>query len=79
MSILRCMPNSVGKKNIGPVSQWHELLGWFSPNSDTTEPENLSVIKIQLQLLWCHRAVRLLLGMCIFLQRTGPCIVFFFF
>ena len=61
MKLLQSIPNSVGPKG-GAFSQWHELLGWFSPSPDTPLNENLSLIKKQLYLLWSHRTVKLLLG-----------------
>uniref|UniRef100_A0A182WMD3 Ubiquitin-protein ligase E3B n=1 Tax=Anopheles minimus TaxID=112268 RepID=A0A182WMD3_9DIPT len=46
----------------GAFTQWHELLGWFSPGKDRLQHENLSLIKKQIHLLWNHRIVKLLLG-----------------
>lgn len=61
MKLLQSIPQSVGPKG-GTFSQWHELLGWFSPSPDTPLNENLSLIKKQLYLLWGHRTVKILLG-----------------
>lgn len=61
MKLLQSIPHSVGPKG-GTFSQWHELLGWFSPSPDAPLNENLSLIKRQLYLLWGHRTVKLLLG-----------------
>lgn len=61
MKLLQSIPNSVGPKG-GAFSQWHELLGWFSPSPDAPLNENLTLIKKQLYLLWSHRTVKLLLG-----------------
>lgn len=44
------------------MSQWHEVLGWYSPSPDAPPNENLSLIKKQIYLLWSHRIVKLLLG-----------------
>lgn len=63
MKLLQSIPHSVGPKG-GTFSQWHELLGWFSPSPDAPHNENLSLIKRQLYLLWGHRTVKLLLGNC---------------
>uniref|UniRef100_A0A182Y2X1 Ubiquitin-protein ligase E3B n=1 Tax=Anopheles stephensi TaxID=30069 RepID=A0A182Y2X1_ANOST len=46
----------------GAFTQWHELLGWFSPGKDRLQHENLPLIKKQIHLLWNHRIVKLLLG-----------------
>lgn len=62
MKLLQSIPHSVGPKG-GTFSQWHELLGWFSPSPDTSLNENLSLIKKQLYLLWGHRTIKILLGM----------------
>lgn len=61
MKLLQSIPNSVGPKG-GTFSQWHELLGWFSPSPDAPHSENLSLIKKQLYLLWGHRTVKILLS-----------------
>lgn len=61
MKLLQSIPNAVGPKG-GAFSQWHELLGWFSPSPDAPANENLSIIKKQLYLLWGHRTVKILLG-----------------
>lgn len=61
MKLLQSIPHSVGPKG-GTFSQWHELLGWFSPSPDAPHSENLSLIKKQLYLLWGHRTVKLLLS-----------------
>lgn len=66
MKLLQSIPNSVGPKG-GAFSQWHELLGWFSPSPDAPLNENLTLIKKQLYLLWSHRTARLLLGKIDFL------------
>lgn len=61
MRLLQSIPNSVGPKG-GTCSQWHELLGWFSPGPDAPINENLTQIKKQLYLLWSYRTVKMLLG-----------------
>lgn len=61
MKLLQSIPNAVGPKG-GAFSQWHELLGWFSPSPDAPANENLTIIKKQLYLLWGHRTVKILLG-----------------
>lgn len=61
MKLLQSIPNTVGPKG-GAVSQWHKLLGWFSPSPDAPQNENLTLIKKQAYLLWSHRIVKLLLG-----------------
>lgn len=60
--LLQSIPGTVGVKG-GSFSQWHELLGWYTPSPDgpTTEG-NLSLIKRQVHLLWNHRTVKILLG-----------------
>lgn len=65
MKLLQSIPNTVGPKG-GAVSQWHKLLGWFSPSPDAPQNENLSLIKKQIYLLWGHKIVKLLLGMVFF-------------
>lgn len=70
--LLESIPSSVGPKG-GAFSQWHELLGWFSPSPDAPLNENLTLIKKQLYLLWSHRTVKLLLG------ESLPLSSFFFF
>lgn len=60
-TLLQSIPHSVGRKS-GAFSQWHELLGWFSPSPDAPLNENLTSIKKQLYLLWGHRTVKILLG-----------------
>lgn len=60
--LLQSIPGSVGIKN-GGFSQWHELLGWYTPSPDAPAVEgNLSLIKRQVHLLWNHRTVKILLG-----------------
>lgn len=61
MRLLQSIPNTVGPKG-GSVSQWHKLLGWFSPSPDAPQNENLSLIKKQIYMLWSNRIVKLLLG-----------------
>ncbi|XP_037044995.1 ubiquitin-protein ligase E3B [Bradysia coprophila] len=60
LKLLQSIPNTVGPKG-GAVSQWHEVLGWYSPSPDAPPNENLSLIKKQIYLLWSHRIVKLLL------------------
>lgn len=62
--LLQSIPNTVGQKGggAGAVSQWHTLLGWFSPAPDAPQNENLALIKSQIYLLWSHRVVHQLLG-----------------
>ncbi|XP_062543372.1 ubiquitin-protein ligase E3B [Armigeres subalbatus] len=52
---------SVGQ-SAGTFTQWHELLGWFTPGKERLQNENLPLIKKQIHLLWNHRIVKLLLG-----------------
>ncbi|GAB0093851.1 ubiquitin-protein ligase E3B [Sergentomyia squamirostris] len=61
--LLHSIPASVGPKS-GAFTQWHELLGWFSPSGHdvVTATENLPAIKRQIHLLWSHRSVKILLG-----------------
>ncbi|XP_059616047.1 ubiquitin-protein ligase E3B [Phlebotomus argentipes] len=61
--LLQSIPASVGPKS-GAFTQWHELLGWFSPSGQdvATSTENLPAIKRQIHLLWSHRSVKILLG-----------------
>lgn len=59
MRLLQSIPNQVGRPS-GAVSQYHELLGWFSP-TDAPKNENLSLVKKQIFLLWSHRIVKQLL------------------
>lgn len=48
---------------VGGFSQWHELLGWYTPAPDAPSTEgNLSLIKRQVHLLWNHRTVKILMG-----------------
>lgn len=61
MRLLQGIPNSVGAKG-GTFSQWHELLGWFSPSPDAPANDNLTLIKKQLYLLWSHRTIKMLFG-----------------
>lgn len=58
--LLQSIPQLVGPKG-GAFSQWHELLGWFTPDAPTNEM-NLNLIKKQVHLLWNHRTVKILLG-----------------
>ncbi|XP_055603110.1 ubiquitin-protein ligase E3B [Uranotaenia lowii] len=59
--LLNGILSSVGHSG-GAFSQWHELLGWFTPGKERLQNENLSLIKKQIHLLWNHRIVKLLLG-----------------
>lgn len=60
--LLQSIPGSVGVKG-GSFSQWHELLGWYTPAPDGPTIEgNLNLIKRQVHLLWNHRAVKILFG-----------------
>lgn len=59
--LLNGILTSVGQSG-GAFSQWHELLGWFTPGKERLQNENLSLIKKQIHLLWNHRLVKLLLG-----------------
>lgn len=60
--LLQSIPGAVGVK-AGSFSQWHELLGWYTPTPDAPATEgNLSLIKRQVHLLWNHRTVKILLG-----------------
>jgi ubiquitin-protein ligase E3 B len=51
----------VGQRS-GTFSQWHELLGWYSPGPDLQHHENLPLIKKQVHLLWSPRTIKLLFG-----------------
>lgn len=59
--LFETIPDTVEQK--GTCSQWHELLGWYnaSKSSDTTY-ENLSLIKKQVNMLWGHKLIKILLG-----------------
>lgn len=46
----------------GTCTQWHELLGWFTPNAKEDVYENLSLIKKQVKLLWHLKITNILLG-----------------
>jgi ubiquitin-protein ligase E3 B len=59
--ILHCIPLTVGKSGTA-FTQWHELLGWFSPGPDLQHHENLPLIKKQVHLLWSHRNIKILFG-----------------
>uniref|UniRef100_A0A7G3B2A9 Putative ubiquitin-protein ligase e3b-like aedes albopictus n=1 Tax=Lutzomyia longipalpis TaxID=7200 RepID=A0A7G3B2A9_LUTLO len=59
--LLQSIPASVGPKS-GAFTQWHELLGWFSPSGQDVATDNLPAIKRQIHLLWSHRTVKILLG-----------------
>ncbi|KAL1381557.1 hypothetical protein pipiens_003410 [Culex pipiens pipiens] len=59
--LLNGILTSVGQSG-GAFSQWHELLGWFTPGKERLQNENLPLIKKQIHLLWNHRLVKLLLG-----------------
>lgn len=60
--LLQSIPGTVGVKG-GGFSQWHELLGWYTPSAKAPTPEgNLSLIKSQVHLLWNSRTVKILLG-----------------
>lgn len=60
--LLQSIPPTVGPKG-GSFSQWHELLGWYTPTADAPSTEgNLNLIKRQVHLLWNHRTVKILLG-----------------
>lgn len=60
--LFETIPDAVEQK--GTCSQWHELLGWYnnSNKSSDTAYENLSLIKKQVQMLWGHRLIKILLG-----------------
>lgn len=59
--LFETIPDAVEQK--GTCSQWHELLGWYNSNkSSDTAYENLSLIKRQVNMLWGHRLIKLLLG-----------------
>jgi ubiquitin-protein ligase E3 B len=59
--LFETIPDTVEQK--GTCSQWHELLGWYnaSKTSDTAY-ENLSLIKKQVNMLWGHKLIKILLG-----------------
>lgn len=59
--LFETIPDTVEQK--GTCSQWHELLGWYnaSKTSDTAY-ENLSMIKKQVNMLWGHKLIKILLG-----------------
>ncbi len=58
--LFETIPNTVEQK--GTCTQWHELLGWFTPNAKENVFENLSLIKRQVNLLWNHKLIKILLG-----------------
>lgn len=59
--LFETIPDAVEQK--GTCSQWHELLGWYNANkSSDTAYENLSLIKKQVNMLWGHRLIKILLG-----------------
>lgn len=60
--LFETIPDAVEQK--GTCSQWHELLGWYNATTKTSDTayENLSLIKKQVNLLWGHRVIKLLLG-----------------
>jgi ubiquitin-protein ligase E3 B len=60
--LFETIPDAVEQK--GTCSQWHELLGWYNATTKTSDTayENLSLIKKQVNLLWGHRLIKLLLG-----------------
>lgn len=43
-------------------TQWHELLGWHTPTTDSGQNQNVALVKQQFHLLWSHRSIKLLLG-----------------
>lgn len=59
-SLFETIPDTVEQR--GTCTQWHELLGWFTPNAKETVFENLSLIKRQVNLLWNHKLIKILLG-----------------
>lgn len=59
-SLFETIPDTVEQR--GACTQWHELLGWFTPTSDTSKYENLALIKKQVNLLWNTKLIKLLLG-----------------
>lgn len=59
--LFETIPDTVEQK--GTCSQWHELLGWYNANkSSDTAYENLSMIKKQVNMLWGHKLIKILLG-----------------
>ncbi|XP_055912122.1 ubiquitin-protein ligase E3B [Eupeodes corollae] len=58
--ILEKIPESVGTK--GVFSQWHDLLGWYTPSQDTAQNQNVPLLKKQFHMLWGHKCIKLLLG-----------------
>ncbi|XP_064107613.1 ubiquitin-protein ligase E3B-like isoform X2 [Macrobrachium nipponense] len=42
------------------LTQWHPVLGWFSRPLDQHLNESLSLVKTQLQLLWCGPLIKLM-------------------
>lgn len=65
--LLQSIPQTVGPKKGGAFSQWHELLGWYTPDSSQSSASvstetNLTLVKKQIHLLWNHRTVKLLMG-----------------
>lgn len=59
-SLFETIPDTVEQR--GACTQWHELLGWFTPNANENVYENLSLIKRQVNLLWSHKLIKILLG-----------------
>lgn len=59
--LFETIPDTVEQK--GTCSQWHELLGWYNASKSTeTAYENLSMIKKQVNMLWGHKLIKILLG-----------------
>ncbi|XP_017071877.1 ubiquitin-protein ligase E3B [Drosophila eugracilis] len=58
--LLQLIPNTVTTK--GVFTQWHELLGWYTPGPEPAQNQNVPLIKKQFHMLWDHRCIKLLLG-----------------
>lgn len=58
--LLETIPNTVATK--GVFTQWHDLLGWYTPTSDPAQNQNVPLIKKQFHMLWGHRCIKILLG-----------------
>lgn len=59
--LLAKIPDTVGTKS-GVFSQWHDLLGWYTPVPDVAQNQNVPLIKRQFHMLWGRRCISILLG-----------------
>ncbi|XP_055376803.1 ubiquitin-protein ligase E3B isoform X2 [Condylostylus longicornis] len=61
--LLEKIPDTVGTK--GVFSQWHDLLGWYTPVPGAAQNQNVQLIRRQYHLLWGHKCIKILLGNCL--------------